>query len=358
MVFGAEEGSGQENADTNAAAEVPAGDETTRLRADDLAGEATAQARETLVSLWEGFAGSLPQVIVALLALGLAWLIVRLVKPLLRRATGSLQKGPAIVALYGIVVWLLAIGLAVSVIAGDIRALLGSIGLVGLALSWALQTPIESFTGWLMNSFQGYYRVGDRIAVADVFGDVISIDFLTTTVWEYGGGDNAASGITAQQATGRLITFPNNEVLTGSIVNFTRDFPFVWDELAVSVAAESDLRHALSTVQGIADDLLADYMAAPAVQYREILERAGLPSGVSKGPEVFVAMTPSGVDLIIRYLVAARERRIWKSRLTLAILEALQQEEHAGRILPIYPRQQIQIVGPDGAPTGPRDVSD
>ena len=31
--------------------------------------------------------------------------------------------------------------------------------------SLPLQTPIESFTGWLLNSFRGYYRVGDRIEV-------------------------------------------------------------------------------------------------------------------------------------------------------------------------------------------------
>jgi small-conductance mechanosensitive channel len=76
---------------------------------------------------------------------------------------------------------------SLSVLAGDVRAVVGSVGLLGLAASWALQTPIESFTGWLLNSFRGYYRVGDRIAVGDVFGDVYRIDVLTTTVWEAGG---------------------------------------------------------------------------------------------------------------------------------------------------------------------------
>ena len=78
----------------------------------------------------------------------------------------------------------------------------GRSGLVGLALSWALQTPIESFTGWLLNSFQGYYRVGDRIEVADVFGDVAEIDLLTTTVWELGGPQRTGF-IHAEQPTGR-----------------------------------------------------------------------------------------------------------------------------------------------------------
>jgi hypothetical protein len=105
-------------------------------------------------------------------------------------------------------VWLLGTGIAVSVLAGDIRAMLGSVGLVGLALSWALQTPIESFTGWLLNSFQGYYRVGDRVQVGDVFGDVYAIDFLSTTLWELGSAERPGA-VHADQPTGRLITFPN-----------------------------------------------------------------------------------------------------------------------------------------------------
>jgi len=355
LLFGADVGLGQDPdviPETNGIEQGEVGEENgaRALRPDDLAEEATAQARETFISLWEGFAASLPQLLVASVVLLLAWLFLRMVRPLLRRATGSLQKGPAVVALFGIAVWLLAIGVAVSVLAGDLRALLGSIGLIGLALSWALQTPIESFTGWLMNSFQGYYRVGDRIAVGDVFGDVVRVDFLTTTVWEYGGSDRVPGGVRAEQPTGRLITFPNNEVLTGSIVNLTRDFPYVWDELAVSVAEESELRYAKDVLQKVADHVLAENMRGPAVQYRSIIARSGIPTLISEGPEVFLTITDSGTDIVIRYLVGARERRRWKSDLSLAVLEEIMKPEHKTRILPLYPRQQLQLVGPDGAP--------
>src|SRR5690606_9600926 len=170
-------------------------------------------------------------------------LAVRLLRPALWRVFRDWERSSATIALIGTGIWIFAIGVAVSVLAGDVRALVGSLGLVGLALSWALQTPIESFTGWLLNSFQGYFRVGDRVAVGDVFGDVYRIDFLTTTVWEIGSLDRPTY-VHAEQPTGRLITFPNSEVLSGSIVNLTRDFPFVWDELTLPIADRSDLRYA------------------------------------------------------------------------------------------------------------------
>ncbi|HSI91807.1 MAG TPA: mechanosensitive ion channel domain-containing protein, partial [Adhaeribacter sp.] len=125
----------------------------------------------------------------------------------------------------------------------------GSLGLIGLALSWSLQTPIESFTGWLLNSFQGYYRIGDRIKVGEVFGDVYRIDFLTTTVWEIGSPYYQGGYVNAEQATGRMVTFPNNEILAGTVTNLTRDFPYVWDELIVSVANESDLKLAREALE-------------------------------------------------------------------------------------------------------------
>jgi small-conductance mechanosensitive channel len=122
-----------------------------------------------------------------------------------------------------------------------------------------------------LNGMRGYYRVGDRVAVGEVMGDVFRIDFFTTTVWEIGGPGRQGVFVNAGQPTGRMITFPNNEVLTGSIVNFTRDFPFVWDELTIPVGNESDLGYAIDVLRAVAEEILGEGMAGPAEQYETIL---------------------------------------------------------------------------------------
>lgn len=321
------------------------------LRPDRVARAATEEATGALRGVWVGFVGNLPKVLVALGVLALAWLVVRLGRPLLRRVFGRWERGTAMVALFGVVVWLLALGIAISVLAGDIRALVGSIGLVGLALSWALQTPIESFTGWLMNSFHGYYRVGDRIAVGEIFGDVYRIDFLTTTVWEIGGPERGF--VTAEQPTGRLITFPNNEVLAGSVVNLTRDFPYVWDELNFPVDNRSDLGYAARLLGEVATRVLGDSMAGPARQYQQVISAMGLTAEVATAPEVFVSLDDSWTNLTVRYLVGARERRRWKSQLSLAVTEEFNRPEHGEYVIGVFPRQQVQLIGPDGRPREP-----
>ncbi|WP_245590631.1 mechanosensitive ion channel family protein [Adhaeribacter aquaticus] len=311
--------------------------------------EATNEALGALQNLWNSFFYNLPKILIALATLILAWLFSWLIKKILQRVLGNWASSSAIISLISISVWLLAIGVALSVVAGDIRALVGSLGLIGLALSWSLQTPIESFTGWLLNSFQGYYRVGDRIRVGEVFGDVYRIDFLTTTVWEIG-SPFQASFVHAEQPTGRMVTFPNNEVLTGTITNLTGDFPFVWDELSVTIANESDLPLAVKVLETVAKELLGDYMIEPARQYAQLLKRARLIDYISDKPQVYVSTEDSWTSITIRYLVGARDRRKWKSDLTLRVAQELAKPEYSGKIISVYPRQQVQVIDSSGLP--------
>ena len=328
------------------------GEDTTTVvqEPEDISKAAKDEAIGTLKRLWEGFYTNLPKILVAIVTLLVAWLFVRLIRLLLRKTIGHWHNSGAVTTLIVIFVWLFAIGVAISVVAGDIRALVGSLGLVGLALSWSLQTPIESFTGWLLNSFKGYYRVGDRINVGDVFGDVYKIDFLTTTVWEIGAPYRQQGFVQAEQPTGRLVTFPNNEILAGTVVNLTGDFPYVWDELAIAVANESDIKESMRVLKMVADDYLGNYMITPAQEYHQILKKAGLNYPVPEEPQIFISIGESWTDIIIRYLVAARERRKWKSELSVRIIEELNKQDYFDKIKAVYPRQQVQFITSDGKP--------
>lgn len=319
--------------------------------------KATDEAFNALENLWDNFTYNYPKILIAIGCLFLAWLFNRLIKLILGSMLKRVPSASGIIIITTLSVWLLAIGVAFSVVAGDFRALVGSFGLVGLALSWALQTPIESFTGYLLNSFRGYYNIGDRIRVGEVFGDVYKIDFLSTTVWEIG-SPYQPGFVNAEQSTGRLVTFPNNEILTGTVINLTGDFPFVWDEIVVVVANESDISYTMKLLEEKAKDIIGDYMQEPAKKYTTILRKAKLEETVPEQPQVYVAANESWTDLTIRYLVAARERRKWKTILQVQIMEEFNLAQHKDKIIPVYPRQQIQIIDPDGIPTDPSNFRD
>ncbi|MDD5207215.1 MAG: hypothetical protein PHS17_17450, partial [Desulfobacterales bacterium] len=87
-----------------------------------------------------------------------------------------------------------------------------------------------------------------------------------------------------------------------------------------------------------------------ARRYAAILSSEGLDGEVGEEPQVFVSPSESWTDITIRYLVPARERRKWKSELALLVAQEMNKPDHSGRIIPVYPRRQIQFIGPDGAP--------
>lgn len=311
--------------------------------------QAAGEALSALQNIWNNFIVNYPKILIAIGILVFTWLLIRLIKLIIHTAFGRMKSRAGVITLTSIALWLLAIGIAFSVVVGDIRALVGSFGLIGLALSWALQTPIESFTGWLMNTFRRYYTVGDRILVGDVFGDVYRIDFLSTTVWEIG-SPYQAGFVNAEQPTGRLVTFPNNEILTGTVINLTGDFPYVWDELDVVVANESDIPLTMNVLKTIATETIGDYMKKPAENYSAILHRAGFTEKISEKPEVFLAVSDSWTNVIVRYLVGARERRKWKTELLLKTTAEFNKPEYKGKIIPVYPRQQVQTINSSGIP--------
>ena len=341
MIFGGVESTGQDaptEATTNQTAETDAAAVTNAVEVIPNPAESIEQATGTIRDLFAGAISFLPKILIAIVIIAAATFLATLVRKILRRLLGRWARTEAIAALTRIAIFLIGIAAALTVLAGDVRALLGSLGLVGLALSWALQTPIESFTGWLLNSFRGYYHVGDRIEVGDVFGDVYKIDVLTTTVWEAGGPGKAVAGA---QATGALITFPNWEVLRSNIVNYSRDFPFVWDEITLAITNESDLAYTMEVLKRTARSILGDRMEEATARYRELLNQARLNFDVEEDPSVFVAPADSWTNFTIRYLVPARARRSWATKLYVAVSNEIVRTEHQGKITPAYPRSDI-----------------
>jgi hypothetical protein len=119
------------------------------------------------------------------------------------------------------------------------------------------------------------------------------------------------------------------------------------------VANESDLVYTRRVVAEIAREVVGPVMHGPARQYRELLERAGLHMDVAEEPEVYMAPTDAWMNVVVRYLVPARERRRWSSTMHQALARGMGAPEHRGRILAAYPRtvvQQVGPAGPDGAP--------
>jgi len=105
-------------------------------------------------------------------------------------------------------------------------------------LALSLQETLVCVAGWLLLVVRRPYDIGDRIEIDHRIGDVIDISVFQTSMLEVG------NWVKADQSTGRILIIPNSMVIRHPVYNYTKGFPFVWNELAVTVTFESDWEHA------------------------------------------------------------------------------------------------------------------
>jgi len=213
-----------------------------------------------------------------------------------------------------------------GVLTRDWVGVLLSLGVVGFAITFALQGALASLIGWLYIVTKRPYAVGDRIAIEDTRGDVASIDLFVTEVWEIDG-----ELVSSNQPSGRIVTVPNSVVLSSHVVNFHGEgVPYVWNELSVQVAYETDLDFAVEVMTDAAVDYLGDEMAAGVEQYRDRLDETPVELDVNERPTVNVVQEESWVDLRLRYLVHPRRGTRTRNALYREIIDRF--NDHPDRV--------------------------
>ena len=192
-----------------------------------------------------------------------------------------------------------------------------SLGVVGFAITFALQQPLLSLLGWVYITAKRPYGVGDRVRIGEVKGDVVEVDVLTTTLWEVGG-----ELVSTNQPSGRRVTVPNSVVLSSDLTTFGgAGGEFVWNELTIQVAYETDLPFAREVMVEEADALLGDEMQRRVERYRDELAETAVELTVDDRPTVNLVQQESWLELRLRYLVDPRRATRTRNRLYERILE-------------------------------------
>jgi small-conductance mechanosensitive channel len=164
---------------------------------------------------------------------------------------------------------LLILGVAVSMAYENWYTAAVSLGLISLLLGFALQSPITSLIAWLYIVVRTPFHVGDRIQIESFKGDVVEINYLDTTLWEFG-GDYLVSDL----PSGRLIRFPNNLVLQYAVFNYSwKKFPYIWNEIPFHVAYESDLEYVTSVLRDVTKKILGPEMAEKIRELKLLIEK-------------------------------------------------------------------------------------
>ncbi|HVS15509.1 MAG TPA: mechanosensitive ion channel family protein [Thermoanaerobaculia bacterium] len=240
---------------------------------------ATGLILDKLRGWGEAAISNLPNLLVALLVVLAFWLLGRGVRSLVRRALLRTRMPTPIAGLIavmvGFTILLTGFFIALGVIGLDrtVLALLGGVGIAGLALGFAFQDIVANFVSGILLSVRRPLDVGDYVETHGHEGYVDEINLRATVV---------------RTTDGKIVHIPNKHVFENPIVNFSTLGRRRID-LPVGISYGDDLQRAK----------------------RAILDCLGEHQGVLESQPVEVHFTgygASSIDLVVRFWVDFRRQ--------------------------------------------------
>lgn len=213
---------------------------------------------------------------------------------------------------------------AITIIFSDkLGSMTVALGVAGAGIAFALQEVIGSIAGWVAISFGNFYKVGDRVQLGGIMGDVIDIGILRTTIMECG------QWVRADLYNGRIVRVANSFVFKEPVFNYSGDFRFLWDEIIMPVKFGCDYKLAKEIFTKVADEVAGDYARQAKNAWQEMVNKYMIEDARVE-PMVTLQVTDNWMEFTIRYMVDYRRRRSTKDILFTRIIEELDKTD--GRV--------------------------
>ena len=253
------------------------------------------------------FFSSNREALIAALVLVAIWVFYRLATRALKRyVLGKSLKADD--ARNFLLIWRyiwLGVGIVFVIVAfsGSLAGLGVSAAFLGLIMGWSLQAPVTGIAAWLMVIVKRPFKIGDRVIIAGITGDVVDINLTHIMLNQVGGT------IGGEERSGRGVMIPNATLFSQVIYNYTSESRYLLDEVLVSVTFDSDL--------AVAEKLLLD---AAEEATEKIIQRTG------EKPFVRMGITEHGVRMRLRYKAEAKDRQRISSDITRGVLHRVRGE--------------------------------
>ncbi len=257
--------------------------------------------------------------LLALLTLLVIWFVYRVATRALRNYMLRGAQKPENVQNFLLIwryVWLaVALVFAILSFSGSLVTLGISAAFLGMILGWSLQAPVTGIAAWLMVILKRPFKIGDRVIIAGIIGDVVDIT-LTHVVMNQVGGT-----IGGEEKSGRGVLIPNATLFQQIIYNYSFETKYLLDEVPVLITYESDYDEAEKILLAAAADVTADIVKETGQQ-----------------PFIRSELADSGIRMRLRYQTMATERQRISSEIVRILIREFNKTESVEFC---YPHQEI-----------------
>lgn len=220
-----------------------------------------------------------------------------------------------------ILLWSLIALIVAITFASELGAITTFAGLLTAGIAVALQNVILSIAGYFFLIGKYGVRVGDRVQVAGITGDIVDIGLVRLHLIE-------VAGASSPRPTGRAVVFSNSVVFQAGAGLF-KQIPgtsFQWHEITLTLGAESNYHAVEKRMIEAVKKVCAEYGDRLNAQMRTLERSLHSVKLGSLEPESRLRMTGSGLEVIIRYPVELARAAEIDDRITREVLEAIGRE--------------------------------
>jgi small-conductance mechanosensitive channel len=213
-------------------------------------------------------------------------------------------------------------------------------GFITAGIAVGLQTILLSVAAYFFLVGRWGIRVGDRISVAGVTGDVIDVGLVRLYLME-----QAGTGVDLFP-TGRIVVF-SNSVLFQATTPLFKQLPgaeYAWHEVAVTLNPEGKIDLVETQLLKAVNAVHADYRNELQRQLGATERRIEFQLKVPE-PHGQLHYGDAGLEYVVRYPVALRQVSEVDDKITRSLLEILQQQPELQASVSGLPRIRAAVKG-------------
>ena len=198
-----------------------------------------------------------------------------------------------------IVLWIAIALVLIFAFVTEIGAVATFAGLITAGVAVALQNPIVSIVGYFFLIGKYGIRVGDRVQVGSVTGEVVEVGLVRFHLLELSDVSSDA------EPTGRVVAFSNSVVFqsTSGLFKQIPGINFSWREIVLKFAPESDFHEIRDRVHNAIDKAFSDFRESFDTQRRRIEMSLSSITPAELKPRARIHFTTSAVEVIVRFPV-------------------------------------------------------
>ncbi|MDY6945563.1 MAG: mechanosensitive ion channel [Pseudomonadota bacterium] len=235
------------------------------------------------------------------------------------RYVQDVRRRSRLLLLRKIVLWALVVAIAAATFATELGSLATFAGLITAGLAVAMQSVLVSVVGYFFLIGKYGIRIGDRVQVGSVTGEVIDLGLVRLHLMELSGQGGAMS------PTGRVVAFANSIIFqaSGGLFKQIPGINLAWHEITVKLPAGADAASLKTKLFEAVSGVLKDYSADILRQTQEIQRTASAHGSSDAHPQVQLRFSSDGVDAIVRYPVEMQHAAEIDERVSREVLNVI-----------------------------------